>query len=646
MSIETDAIEPIRPNEEYHKSELKGSLSNIFKSKTFKMFCYVIFLSLPFVLMDLIVRFLTFEISYSQVRAIFPSIAFSIIWIALFVYSSLSLKGVWGRVVYGVCFGFFFVIFLTQVIYFPYTNFFFNFNLLNSADEGASYIWDVVKGIDWLTIVYLAVVLALGVAAIVFYPKRTRNHWIVFATGFVVFIILHIVVPKFYGAANTSLQWDNWRNPRNVYESFNDCNKNMKICGLYEYTFRDMYVTFLRPEEEMTDEEKTFLNGIYNNGTKHKDNRFTGIFEGKNVIFLQLEGIDNWLLNPDDMPNLYGMTKKSFVFNDHYSYYNGGGSTFNSELAVSTGFLTPISFVKNAYSFNSNSFPNSLPKKFKAKGYSANAFHMNTGEYYSRELNYKNWGYDNYYSLMSSDDYKDNSYQLDTEIIKNKTFYNKLFKQKGPFLHYIITYTPHTPFNFDSDVGKLIAKKVKGNKPLSEYTEEDVARAFATETDDMVGLLLKGLEDNGLLDNTVIVAFADHYLYTLNDKSILKKYKNTENNLINETPFFVWSNDMKKQEHVFKTNSQLDILPTVLNLFGMDFNNEHYIGRDILDPSYYGYAFFVDYSWYDGVHYVDCGEVVNGVEYDEEYINEINTAINTAIRQNDLTLKYDFLGKK
>ena len=61
MSIETDAIEPIRPNEEYHKSELKGSLSNIFKSKTFKMFCYVIFLSLPFVLMDLIVRFLTFE---------------------------------------------------------------------------------------------------------------------------------------------------------------------------------------------------------------------------------------------------------------------------------------------------------------------------------------------------------------------------------------------------------------------------------------------------------------------------------------------------------------------------------------------------------------------------------------------------------
>ena len=61
------------------------------------------------------------------------------------------------------------------------------------------------------------------------------------------------------------------------------------------------------------------------------------------------------------------------------------------------------------------------------------------------------------------------------------------------------------------------------------------------ETDYMVGLLMQALKDNNLYDNTVIVAYADHYLYTINDKSVLGKYKETDNNLINRTPFFIWT---------------------------------------------------------------------------------------------------------
>jgi phosphoglycerol transferase MdoB-like AlkP superfamily enzyme len=488
-----------------------------------------------------------------------------------------------------------------------------------------------------------------------------------------IFSVIYATVPGLLGQGNKSLKWDTWRNPRNVYDSFSDQNKNMKICGLFEYTVRDFYITFLMADSEQNPDEMELLENTYSEQTAHKKNKYTGFFKGKNVIFIQLEGMDSWLITPEDTPNIYGMLNNSLVFNNHYSYYTGGGSTFNSELAVSTGYITPVSYTKNPYSFTGNTFLYSLPRQLKNAGYTANAFHMNTGEYYTRDINYKNWGYDDYYSLLDDGNYEDASYQLDRELILNEFFYEKMFKQDSKFMHYIITYTPHTPFSINSETAKLILAELEGqegetpvvaeSQPQAEepapegetveegeeaepqVSEEEVARLFASETDKMMGLLLQALKDNGLLRNTIIVAYADHYLYTLNDKTILDQYKTTENNLINETPFFIWSNGMRRREFN-KVNSQIDILPTVLNLLGIKYNDEWYIGRDIMDPDYQGYVFFSDRSWYDGVNYVENGVATNNPEADPQYIMDTNTHMNNLIQKNDLTLKYDFFKKK
>ena len=87
-------------------------------------------------------------------------------------------------------------------------------------------------------------------------------------------------------------------------------------------------------------------------------------------------------------------------------------------------------------------------------------------------------------------------------------------------------------------------------------TEEECIRRQNKETDYMMELLLQNLEEKGLIDNTIIIAYSDHYLYTIEDKSILDKYKETSNNLINKTPFFIWSKDMKKVT-INKVTSQL-----------------------------------------------------------------------------------------
>ena len=199
---------------------------------------------------------------------------------------------------------------------------------------------------------------------------------------------------------------------------------------------------------------------------------------------------------------------------------------------------------------------------------------MNTKEYYSRGTNYKNWGYDNYYGLVDQNTYKDNSYYLDRELLLNEEFKEKMFSSEK-FVDYIITYTNHMPFNPEKGNCKMLLDLDSKDAENTSYdlTEEDCARRQAKETDYMVSLLLDKLREKDLLDNTVIVAYADHYLYTIEDKTILDKYKETDNNLINNTPFFIWKDGMKKKT-INKVTSQLNILPTVLNLFGIEFNEK------------------------------------------------------------------------
>lgn len=600
-----------------------------------------VLLAVPFVLMEIFIVILAGNVNYFHAKMVIPNILFNFMWILLFVGISLNLKGKIGKIFYIIFFALFFMLFLTNCIYYSYTGFFFSFNLLLLASEGSAYILDTIINASPLIYIICFVILAIAVFIVVKFPKKEKGSMKNIGIICTLFVILHLITPILLGEANEALKWDNWKNPRNIYENFNDSNKNIKICGLFEYEVRDFYMTFLKPKEEENGEDLEFLHEVYENTTIHEKNEYTGMFEGKNVIFLQLEGIDSWLLNSENMPNLYGMLNNSIVFENHYSYYNGGGSTFNSELAVNTGFITPISYTRNAYTFNTNLYNDSLPKLLKNEGYSTNVFHMNTGEFYSRKINYLNWGYDNYYGLLDENTYTDVSYELDRELILDEGFYEKMFKQEGPFMNYIITYTPHTPFTVTSEMGKLLAQKVYGDEEIPDLSEEESARLFAEETDYMVGLLLQALEDNDLMDNTVIVAYADHYLYTLNDKTILDKYKETDNNLINYTPFFVWSNDME-QIKVEKVNSQIDILPTVLNLFGIEYIEEYYIGNDVFDNDYSGYAFFSDYSWYDGNIYVENGMAVNDENANESYVNEMNTLINRLIQQNDLTLKYDY----
>ena len=246
-------------------------------------------------------------------------------------------------------------------------------------------------------------------------------------------------------------------------------------------------------------------------------------------------------------------------------------------------------------------------------------------------------------------EYKNKEYELDRELILNEDFSNRMFSEKK-FVDYIITYSSHLPFSTEKGVCKRLVEldalenlnvvKLPKDYKLPTLTEEECALRQAKETDYMVELLLNKLEEKNLMSNTAIVVFTDHYLYTLSDQTILDKYKETSNNLINHTPFFIY--DGKSKKTVTDVTSQLNILPTILNLYGIDYNSNNYIGTNALSKNYNGYVFFSDYSWYNGKVYVEGGEVTNGKWINRTDLENMNHYISELIKKNDLTLKTDY----
>ena len=627
---------------------------NIVKEKI-KIFAqkykHIIIIILPFILIDILTRILGYKIHFYGILRLVPTL-FTLSYILLGVGISLLLEKKKGKILYIILFIISFALFITNNIYYSMTDTFFDFSLILLADEGSEYFLDAILNCNIWVYISSIIIIITFILGLKYFKGNTKTDLKKIIKVFFLFLIIHTLTPLLLGKANDALNWSTWRNPRNIYINFNDNNKSMRISGIYEYSVRNFYITFIKAKKTTNEEDITFLEEEYSKEEENYQTNYTGKYKDKNLILLQLEGIDNWLITKEDTPTLYKMMNNSINFTNHYSYYNGGGSTFNSEFAVNTGFITPLSYTQNAYTFNKNSFPYSMANLFKNIGYTINAFHMNTGEYYSRTTNYQNWGYDNYYGLIDINDFKDETYRLDRNLILNEKF-NELLFNKDPnekFVDYIITYSGHLPFTntkgvckmlYEEDINNLLLENPDNDYPFEEMSELDCIRRQAKETDYMMKLLLQKLEENNLLDNTVIVAFTDHYLYTIEDKTILDTYKETSNNLINKTPFFIWSKDMK-QTKVNKVTSQLNILPTTLNLFGIEYSSNNYIGTDALSQNYEGIVFFSDYSWFDGNVYVENGEVINNKYISESSLEEKNYYISYITKKNDLTLKYNY----
>lgn len=315
-----------------------------------------------------------------------------------------------------------------------------------------------------------------------------------------------------------------------------------------------------------------------------KQNKYTGMFEGKNLIFITLEGFSHKVISEELTPTLYKMATEGFVFNNFYNSL-WGGSTATGEYAVVTGNFYDSAKVLEMSASTYQPFV--LGNMLKGEGYKTTAYHNHTYTYYTRNKSHPNFGY-NWIAIgkgleLPSQSWPNSDYQMAQVTAPD-------YASSEPFHTYYMTVSGHALYTF---TGNSMARKHKLRvSGLTQYSENVKAYiACNLEVEDMLTELMDQLRAAGTLDNTVFVIAEDHYPYALEKSEIAELYglPNDENLFSNfdlyRNFFTVYSTSMKEPVIVNEPCSAIDILPTVLNLFGLEYDSRLISGTDVLSTT-------------------------------------------------------------
>lgn len=399
-----------------------------------------------------------------------------------------------------------------------------------------------------------------------------------------------------------------------------EVNKNPKI----EYNITNIDYDSLIENE--TNEEIKNIHNYVKSSTPSEKNIYTGMFKGKNLIAIVAEAFSPIAVNKDLTPTLYKLVNSGFVFNNFYTpvYYV---STSDGEY-VTLNSLLPKESVWSFSKSSKNYLPYAYGNLFKEMGYTTYAFHDGTYKYYNRHLSHPNMGYT--YKACGNGLEKSMKCKIwpqsDLEMI-NATY--DYYKDSEHFMTYYMTISGHLQYNFYGN--NMSYRNRELVKDLDKSTAIKAYIAAQKELDKALEELLNKLEADGKLDNTVIVLSADHYPYGLTTDQISEvmniedsKFDIHKNNLV------IWSSTIKEPIEINKYGESLDILPTVLNLFGIDFDSRLLMGRDLLSNSD-GLVIFNDRSWITDKGKYNASTKVftpfNNEQVDEDYIESINTKV-------------------
>ena len=523
-----------------------------------------------------------------------PSTVLTLAWSLLLTGIAALLPRLPRRIYMGVVGGVFFILPIVHGVYYNMFRKFFSFADIAFAGDGFAFLDTSYLVIRKLSVLLDLLCLAIMIAGIVLSAKETekrraRPRMIGGGCGILAGIALMLVICVPFLRGGGLVIWDMNSDPATIYLNFTDSKASMSLLGLYHYTFRDLHLTLFPNSGHLTQEERDEVE-TFAQSRPHEDNEMTGKLAGKNLILVQLEAIDTWMLDQDYMPNLWAVKEDSIVFANHHTPAFITAGTFNTEFMVNTGLLPAESGVSMSV-YTRNAFPNSLAHLFRQAGYTAQSFHGSEGDVYNRQAVHENLGYEAYWSgsAMGMEDYT-----MDRHLMAG---YGEM-TGNSPFFSFVITYSGHGPYGPDNPIGQ--AHQAEADTVAKR--EEDMYRyavAHAMETDLFIKELMARLEAEGRLEDTVVLFYADHYNYYLLNDALNEIIKGVDTmNQLTHTDWFIYDGGAHR-ERVDKVTSSLDVAPTVANLFGLEADYAAMLGYDAFGSGG-GYVFFDDNSWYDG----------------------------------------------
>ncbi|WP_294353664.1 LTA synthase family protein [uncultured Clostridium sp.] len=459
----------------------------------------------------------------------------------------------------------------------------------------------------------------------------------------------------------------------------------VKRFGIYTYMFSD-FVTSVQPAISpmfnYDEDRREFLNFYNSKDYTKKENAYTGVFEGKNVIFIHMESIQNFLIDLringiEITPNLNKLVKESMYFSKFYPQISVGTSS-DTEFTLSTGLLPSTSgtvFV-NYY----NRTYETLENAFRSKGYYTFSMHANNGNYWNRKNMYHTLGYDDFYdkdSYIVPTDKKNKDYI--GLGLSDKSFYEQIIpiiedikNNHNSYMGKVISLSNHSPFNDLSKYGNINFsveyKDDEGNIKVDSYLEDTEIGNYlksAHYADEALGVLFKLIKENNLDDNTVFVLYGDHesklgkdnldflYNYDLDIHKLKSKddatYINLNKynyNLLKNTPLIIYTKDMSPKL-VKDVMGMWDVFPTISNMFGLEC--KYALGNDIFSDKEKIVVFPNGDIVTNKVYYNNLREEyvsLNGEPINNDYIERIKNYAEVRLGVSKAIIVHDLLYKE
>ena len=497
-------------------------------------------------------------------------------------------------------------------------------------------------------------------------PEKNKSKFqFVFLSG----IILLALLAPFYKGKDYARIWKNW-NRGYVVMQF----------GTYIYQIDD-FVVSLKPSLVNlfgSDNASKVFREYYSKPNIKQTNEYTNIFNGKNVLVIHAESLQNFVINKkingkEITPNLNKLINKSLYFNNFYALDSVGTSS-DSEFTFSTSLLPTnngtvfINYWNRKYE--------TIQKKFNDAGYYTFSMHANNGTFWNRNIMYNSLGYQKFYNYESD-------YIIDETIglgLSDESFFRqslvklKEINEKGQnFYGTLITLSNHTPFTNEGkdlsnfDVSSYHYDK-NGKLIMDNYLEGTILGSYIKSVhyaDKALGEFINGLEKEGLLDDTVLIIYGDHdakikksqfeyfYNYDRQTGKVIEKdsldYKvidDIDYELLRSVPFIIYSKDIEPKV-ISKVSSMLDTFPTIANMFG--FETKYTLGSDIFDDSD-NIAVFPNGNWLTDKMYYDTKRdsfkaLEDKLVVKNDYIEQNNLIAQNKINISNYIIMYDLIRK-
>lgn len=392
-----------------------------------------------------------------------------------------------------------------------------------------------------------------------------------------------------------------------------------------------------------TDKDYQTLNSYFISKDITFKNDYTGIFEGKNLIVIMMESGSNVITDyPEYFPNINKLYNEGWIWTNSFSPRNAC-STGNNEMTGLTSLYT-INRNCTANIYKDNTYYEAMFNLFNNQGYYTSSYHDYTDHFYYRHTIHPNMGSQKFYGANDLNITLGDTYQpwpSDVEFIEKST---PNYLNKNKYMTWLTTVSSHMTYAKSS---------VTGDMYLDLFNNESwdtSAKRYMSKLkilDNAVGELLNELTAAGKLDDTVIALYADHYPYGLATSSFqsLAKYDVSENGDIDRTPFIIYNPELTPTKYNEYT-SYINILPTIANLFNLNYDPRLYGGIDLLSSEYPNVVAFADGSWRSDIAYYDATSGSINYTSDATYTNDeiiaINNSISNEISMDNLAIKKDY----